>query len=49
MMAKGKVWKIKEVSQMNVHFFHKMLGMKIDKQKLKSQLMRGKNGKVTQL
>jgi hypothetical protein len=38
MLAKGKPWRIKFITEMKVHEMHTFLAHKIDKQKLKAKL-----------
>lgn len=48
-LAKGKIWKYKEVLKMNIHETHLYLAHKIEKQKLKANIMKNTNKNVTQL
>jgi len=42
-LAKGKIWKLKEIEKMNVHKAHLFMAYKIDDRKLKYKLSQGAN------
>lgn len=42
-LAKGKLWKYKEVLKLNIHEIHLYLAHRLDKKKLKAEIMKPKN------
>jgi len=48
-LAKGKIWKHKEIEEMNVHTLHLKLAHDIDKAKLKATIFKANNDKNIQL
>ena len=48
-LAKGRLWKYKEVLKLNVHEIHLYLAHRLDKQKLKAEIMRPKKDNEIQL
>jgi len=48
-LAKGKIWKLKEIEKMNVHKTHLFMAYKIDNRKLKHKIAQGQNKNTIQL
>jgi hypothetical protein len=46
-LAKGNILKIEKILKLNVHYIHKFLAHKIDKQKLKAKIMKQGNNTNT--